>query len=172
MILLVSVFNGSDGKMQEANQPYIANHSYYSKTLLALRFANQAVDENLSDMWRRPILQLGSNTTGQWGCFSLRQAGADGGELIKCPLKTVTFGATRAFHVTSNRWNTFQTQDLMDLMFVFVTGMTEVGSLQDVEAPSPLIEDYPLYKTEDLVSLCLPRCCCFSHFCALPNPQT
>jgi len=54
-------------------------------------------------MWRRPILQLGSNTTGQWGCFSLRQAGADGGELIKCPLKTVTFGATRAFHVTSNR---------------------------------------------------------------------
>ena len=42
-------------------------------------------------------------------------------------------------------------------MFVFVTGMTEVGNLQDVEAPSPLIEDYPLYKTEDLVSLCLPR---------------
>ena len=113
MILLVSVFNCSDGKMQEANQPYIANHSCYSKTLLALRFANQAVDENLSDMWRRPILQLGSNTTGQWGCFSLRQAGADGGELIKCPLKTVTFGATRAFHVTSNRWNTFQTKDFI-----------------------------------------------------------
>ena len=34
--------------------------------------------------------------------------------------------------------------------------MTEVGSLQDVEAPSPLIEDYPLFKTEDHVSFCLP----------------
>ena len=34
--------------------------------------------------------------------------------------------------------------------------MTEVGSLQDVEALSPLIEDYPLYKTEDHVSFCLP----------------
>ena len=34
--------------------------------------------------------------------------------------------------------------------------MTEVGSLQDVEAPSPLIEDYPLFKIEDHVSFCLP----------------
>ena len=111
MIFLVFVFNCSDGKLQEANQQCAANHSCYSKALLALRFANQAVDENLSDMWRRPIVQLGSNTTSQWGCFSIRQAGADGGESIKCPLKTVTFGATRAFHVTSNRWNTFQTKD-------------------------------------------------------------
>ena len=65
----------------------------------------------LSDMWRRPILQIGSNTTGKWGCLSLRQAGADGKEFIKSPLKSVTFRATRAFHVTSNRWNTFQTKE-------------------------------------------------------------
>ena len=51
-------------------------------------------------------------------------------------------------------------------MFVFVTGMTEVGNLQDVEAPSPLIEDYPLYKTEDLVSLCLPCMLLFFLFCS------
>ena len=110
MTFLIPVFNCGDVKLQKANLLCVANQCY-SKTLLALRFANQAVDENLSDMWRRPIVQLGSNTTGQWGCFSLRQAGADGGESIKCPLKTVTFGATRAFHVTSNRWNTFQTKD-------------------------------------------------------------
>ena len=113
MIFLVFVFDCSDGKLQEANQQSVANHSCHSKALLALRFANQAVDENLSDMWRRPIVQLGSNTTSQWGCFSIRQAGADGGESIKCLLKTVTFGATRAFHVTSNRWNTFQTKDFI-----------------------------------------------------------
>ena len=56
-------------------------------------------------------------------------------------------------------------------MFVFVTGMTEVGNLQDVEAPSPLIEDYPLYKTEDLVSLCLPRMLLFFPLLRTPEPS-
>ena len=38
--------------------------------------------------------------------------------------------------------------------------MTEVGSLQDVEAPSRRIEDFPLYKTEDRVSRCSSHCYC------------
>ena len=72
--------------------------------------------------------------------------------MIKVPPKTVAFGTARALHTTPTRYDICQINlnEIMSVpnvwrptfeieIHVNITGMTEVGSQQGVEAPSLLM---------------------------------
>ena len=132
-----------------------------------------------SGCWRKSFRYVEKTDTTTWikhnrsmGLLQPSPSRSWWGRVNQMSLENCHFWSNKGFSRDIKQVEYLSDQRFYLTWHLFFTGMTEVGNLQDVEAPSPLIEDYPLYKTEDLVSLCLPRCCCFSHFCALPNPQT